>query len=96
VVVVVVGDLFTELVMRVLVTHRDLADEAGVLEYGEIAVDGALGERRLPPEDRGNRDRATCILERTQEELSARREPLPVLAETMECDVVDLCHRWSS
>jgi len=92
VVVMVIGDLLTEFVMGVLVAHGDLAHQACVLEHGEVPVHGTLRERRLPLEDHGNGHGSAGLFEGAENELTPGRQPLAVLAETVESDVIDVGH----
>lgn len=90
VVVMVVGDLFTQLVMGVLVTHRDLADQASVFEHGEIAVHRTLGQGWFTTKDHRDGDWSAGLFERAENQLPASGEPLTVLAEAVERDVIDV------
>lgn len=87
----VVGDLFAQFVVGMLVTHRDLADQTRVFEYGEVPVHRTLRKRRLLTQDHRDGDRTTGLFQRPKNELSARRESLAILAEAVERDVIDIC-----
>lgn len=90
---VVVGDLFAQFVVGMLVTHRDLADQTGVFENGEVPVDRTLRKRRLLTQDHRDGDRTTGVFQRPKNELSTSRESLAVLAKAVERDVINIsCH----
>jgi hypothetical protein len=92
VVVMVIGDLLTQFVVGVFVTHGDLAHQPCVLEHGEVPVHGTLCQRRLTLQDHGNGHGSAGLFEGAENELTPGRQPLAVLAETVESDVIDVGH----
>ena len=92
VVVVVVGDLLTQLVVRVFVAHGDLGDEPCMFEHGEVPVHRTLRQRRLTLQDHRNCHGSAGLFEGAEDELTPGRQPLAVLAETVKGDVIYVSH----
>ena len=90
-VMVVLREVLAELVMGVLVAHRDLADESDLFEDRQVPVDGALREARLPLEDLRDRDR-TSAPARTPSTSDGRTSAAAVGLQPDQRDLVEVVH----
>lgn len=88
--VVVLGEVFGELVARELVRGDDAVHDAGAFEDGEVPVDGALREARAPLEELGNGQRLLSLPENLDDGAATGRVALIIRAEAFSGDRVQL------
>jgi hypothetical protein len=92
VMVVMLGEVFGQLVVRVFVAGGDAADQAGLLEHRQVAVHRALGKTWAVTQDHRDGEWFAGLGQGVQQLAPSRRVALPVVAQALEGHVVDL-HR---